>query len=107
LAIALFIFLSTYRFACSNETEVDDDFEIEEAYITNVSEVDLHDLSEQLDNSINAWLNSTQFHKIDQQLRTQLEPSAEIRFIIETNDNQLRHLPWHLWSFFTDYPTRK
>jgi len=86
------------------ETEVDDDFEIEEAYITNVSEVDLHDLSEQLDNSINAWLNSTQFHKIDQQLRTQLEPSAEIRFIIETNDNQLRHLPWHLWSFFTDYP---
>lgn len=87
-----------------SDIEVDDDFEIEEAYITNVSEVDLHDLSEQLDNSINAWLNSTQFHKIDQQLRTQLEPSAEIRFIIETNDNQLRHLPWHLWNFFTDYP---
>ncbi|MGI8503636.1 MAG: CHASE2 domain-containing protein [Hassallia sp.] len=86
------------------EAEVDDDFEIEEAYVTNVSEVELHDLCEQLDNSINAWLNSTQFHKIDQQLRTQLEPSVEIRFIIETNDNQLRHLPWHLWNFFTDYP---
>lgn len=86
------------------EAEVDDDFEIEEAYVTNISEVDLHDLCEQLDNSINAWLNSTQFHKIDQQLRTQLEPSAEIRFIIETNDNQVRHLPWHLWNFFTDYP---
>ncbi|GAX43830.1 hypothetical protein NIES4075_48450 [Tolypothrix sp. NIES-4075] len=86
------------------EAEVDDDFEIEEAYVTNVSEVDLHDLCEQLGKSINAWLNSTQFHKIDQQLRTQLEPSAEIRFIIETNDNQLRHLPWHLWNFFTDYP---
>ena len=86
------------------EAEVDDDFEIEEAYVTNISEVDLHDLCEQLDNRINAWLNSTQFHKIDQQLRTQLEPSAEIRFIIETNDNQLRHLPWHLWNFFTDYP---
>jgi CHASE2 domain-containing sensor protein len=86
------------------EAEVDDDFEIESDYVTNVSEVDLHDLCEQLDNSINAWLNSTQFHKIDKQLRTQLEPSAEIRFIIETNDNQLRHLPWHLWNFFTDYP---
>jgi CHASE2 domain-containing sensor protein len=86
------------------EAEVDDDFEIEEGYVTNISEADLHDLCEQLDNSINAWLNSTQFHKIDQQLRTQLEPSAEIRFIIETNDNQLRHLPWHLWNFFTDYP---
>jgi CHASE2 domain-containing sensor protein len=86
------------------EAEVDDDFEIESDYVTNISEVDLHDLCEQLDNSINAWLNSTQFHKIDQQLRTQLEPSVEIRFIIETNDNQLRHLPWHLWNFFTDYP---
>ncbi|MBW4475538.1 MAG: CHASE2 domain-containing protein [Tolypothrix brevis GSE-NOS-MK-07-07A] len=86
------------------EAEVDDDFEIESDYVTNISEVDLHDLCEQLDNSINTWLNSTQFHKIDQQLRTQLEPSAEIRFIIETNDNQLRHLPWHLWNFFTDYP---
>ncbi len=86
------------------EAEVDDDFEIESDYVTNISEVDLHNLCEQLDNRINAWLNSTQFHKIDQQLRTQLEPSAEIRFIIETNDNQLRHLPWHLWNFFTDYP---
>jgi CHASE2 domain-containing sensor protein len=86
------------------EAEVDDDFEIEEGYVTNISEVDLHDLCEHLDNSINAWLNSTQFHKIDKQLRTQLEPSAEIRFIIETNDKQLRHLPWHLWNFFTDYP---
>ncbi len=86
------------------EAEVDDDFEIESDYVTNISEVDLHDLCEQLDHSINAWLNSTQFHKIDKQLRTQLEPSAEIRFIIETNDNQLRHLPWHLWNFFTDYP---
>ncbi len=86
------------------EAEVDDDFEIESDYITNVSEVELQDLCEELENSINAWLNSTQFHKIDQQLRTQLEPSAEIRFIIETNDKQLRHLPWHLWNFFTDYP---
>ncbi len=50
------------------------------------------------------WLNSTEFRKIDQQLRTQLKPSEEIRFIIETNDNLLRRLPWHLWNFFDDYP---
>lgn len=84
--------------------ELDDDLEIEANYITNVSEVELNDLCEQLENSINAWLNSRQFHKIDQQLRTALEPSAEIRFLIETNDNELRRLPWHLWSFFADYP---
>ncbi len=81
-----------------------DDFEIEEAYITNVSEVDLTHLCQQFTNSINAWLHSTEFRKIDQQLRTQLKPSEEIRFIIETNDDLLRRIPWYLWNFFEDYP---
>ncbi len=86
--------------------EIDDfdDFEIEEGYVTNVSEVDIHELSQRLSQRINAWLNSTEFRKIDQQLRTHLKPSEEIRFIIETNDNLLRRLPWHLWKFFDDYP---
>ncbi len=80
------------------------DFEIEEGYVTNVSEVDIKELSIRLAQTINAWLNSTEFRKIDQQLRTQLKPSEEIHFIIETNDNLLRRLPWHLWNFFDDYP---
>lgn len=86
--------------------EIDDfdDFEIEEGYVTNVSEVDIKELSQRLSQRINAWLNSTEFRKIDQQLRTQLKPSEEIRFIIETNDNLLRRLPLHLWNFFDDYP---
>ncbi|ARV61005.1 transmembrane sensor domain-containing protein [Nostocales cyanobacterium HT-58-2] len=84
--------------------EIDDTFEIEEAYITNISEVDLKDLGEQLNDLINLWLNSPEFRKIEQQLRTHLEPSEEICFVIETNDDLLRRLPWHLWSFFDDYP---
>ncbi len=84
--------------------EAEEDFEIEESYITNFSEVDIIDLCHHLSNSINAWLNSTEFRKIDQQLRTQLEPSEEICFTVETNDNILRRLPWHLWNFFEDYP---
>jgi CHASE2 domain-containing sensor protein len=84
--------------------EPEEDFEIEEAYITNFSEFDIVDLCHHLSNSINAWLNSTEFRKIDQQLRTQLKPSEEIRFTVETNDNILRRLPWHLWNFFEDYP---
>lgn len=83
---------------------VDDDFEIEEVYITNVSEIELHELCQQLSKKINAWLNSIKFRKIDQQLRTQIQPSEEISFIIETNDKLLRKLPWHLWCFFDDYP---
>jgi CHASE2 domain-containing sensor protein len=77
--------------------------EIEEADVTNVSEVDFNDLCQRLSDRINAWLNSESFRKIDQQLRTRLNSSEEIRFIIETNDKQLRRLPWHLWNFFEHY----
>lgn len=86
------------------EIEEVGDFEFEEGYVTNVSEVDIKKLSQQLSQKINAWLKSPEFRRIDQQLRTQLRPSEEIRFIIETNDNLLRRLPWHLWNFFDDYP---
>ena len=96
--------LSLRRTGIEEIEEIDDTFEIEEAYVTNVSEFELADLCQQLSLRINAWLNSTEFRKIDQQLRTQLEPSEEIRFIIETNDNVVRRLPWHLWYFFEDYP---
>ncbi|BAY46206.1 hypothetical protein SAMD00079811_38140 [Scytonema sp. HK-05] len=86
------------------DIEIDDYFEIEEGYVTNISESDMNELCQMLSKRMNAWLNSTKFRKIDQQLRTQLKPSEEIRFIIETNDNLLRRLPWHLWNFFEDYP---
>lgn len=97
-------FAFNQRLICRHDIEIDDQFEIEEAYITNVSQVELSNLSQMLSKRINTWLNSTKFRKIDQQLRTQLKPSEEIRFIIETNDNLLRRLPWHLWNFFEDYP---
>ena len=84
--------------------EADDTWEIEEGYITNVSEVDIVSLCNQISQSINAWFDSIEFRNIDRQLRTHLEPSEEIRFIIETNDILLRRIPWHLWKFFDDYP---
>ena len=78
--------------------------EINTGDVTNVSEVEFSDLCNQLQNSINAWLNSEPFRNIDQQLRTKLDCSLEVRFIIETSDNYLRRLPWHLWNFFEHYP---
>lgn len=92
------------RLTLRQEVDVDNDFEIEEAFVTHVSEVDLNDLCQQLSHRINAWLNIPEFRRIDQQLRTQLKPSEEIRLLIETNDNLLRRLPWHLWNLFEDYP---
>ncbi|MBD2103050.1 CHASE2 domain-containing protein [Leptolyngbya sp. FACHB-261] len=81
----------------------EDSFEIQEAAVTQVSEVEFSDLCQRLADSLNAWLNSESFRNIDQQLRTQLEPSEEIRVIVETNDSQLRRIPWHLWNFFAHY----
>lgn len=77
--------------------------EVEDSDITNFSEVEFNDLCQQLSCRINDWLNSEQFRKIDQKLRTQLNSNEEIRFIIATRDNLLRRLPWHLWNFFEDY----
>lgn len=77
---------------------------IEDAGFTNISSVEFNILCEQLSSRINAWLNSEQFRKIDRVLRMQLNPNEEIHFIISTSDKLLRRLPWHLWSFFEDYP---
>ncbi len=78
--------------------------EIEDTDVTNVGETDLNNLCQQLSHRINTWLNSKQFRKIDQKLRTQLNPNEEILFMIATCDDLLRRLPWHLWNFFEDYP---
>lgn len=78
--------------------------DIDAADVTNVSEVEFSDLCQRLSDRINIWLNSESFRNIDQQLRTQLDSSEEIRVIIETNDNLIRRLPWHLWNFFEHYP---
>lgn len=72
--------------------------------VTNFSEFEFNDLCQRLSNGIDAWLNSEPFRKIDQQLRTYLERKDEIRLIIETDNDLLRRLPWHLWNFFEDYP---
>ncbi|MDZ8030419.1 MAG: CHASE2 domain-containing protein [Nostoc sp. DedQUE08] len=78
--------------------------EVEDNDITNFSELEFNDLCQQLSSRINIWLNCEQFRKIDQKLRTQLNPNEEICFVIATSDKLLRRLPWHLWNFFEDYP---
>jgi hypothetical protein len=57
-----------------------------------------------IEEEINDWLKSSGFLNIERQLRSQLQPTEEIRLIIETNDSLIRRLPWHRWDFFNDYP---
>ena len=53
--------------------------------------------------SINFWLNSATFRPIKEQLLEQLNPTDAIRFILQTEDRQVRKLPFQLWDFFDRY----
>jgi CHASE2 domain-containing sensor protein len=71
---------------------------------TNVSESEFDELCEQLTRAINHWLNAASFRDMMEKVRTELSPTDEIRFLIETSDPLLQRLPWHLWTFFEAYP---
>jgi len=82
----------------------DDELEIDVAGITNISENNFNDLSEKLHKCFNDWFKSVEFLNIDRKLRSALNPTEEIRVIIETRHIFLRRLPWYDWDFFHDYP---
>jgi hypothetical protein len=71
---------------------------------TNVSESEFDELCEQLTRAINHWLNAASFRDMMEKVRTELSPTDDIRFLIETSDPLLQRLPWHLWTFFEAYP---
>lgn len=81
----------------------DVDVEVEEDDITNVSLIEFSSLCEELQHHINLWFKSLPFIHINQKLRTKLAPCDEIKFIFETEDEEARKIPWHLWDFFEDY----
>jgi CHASE2 domain-containing sensor protein len=82
---------------------IEEEIEIDEEDITNVSAVEFDNLCKELQNQINSWLKSEQFRNIDQKLRTKLATTDKIRVILQTSDVWVRQIPWHLWDFFEDY----
>ena len=102
---------SIYRCMCSSQPlrstmlaiEEDDLLEIDEVGITNISENSLESISQELCEELNAWLSARNFLKIERHMRSQLHPTEEIRIILETDNELLRHLPWHKWEIFQDY----
>ena len=102
---------STYYCLCNFQTlrsavpavEEDDLLEIDEVGITNISENNLESVSKELCDELNTWLSGGEFFKIERRMRSQLHPTEDIRIILETNDELLRHLPWHKWDFFQDH----
>ncbi|KAF3890763.1 CHAT domain-containing protein [Tolypothrix bouteillei VB521301] len=88
----------------SSDDPDDDELELDDGGVTNVSQVTFDELSQKMQQSIDDWLASKEFLNITQQLRSQLNPKEEIRVIIETNDEILQRIPWCRWNFFNDYP---
>ncbi len=81
----------------------DSDIQFDEDDVTHVSEVDFYNICQELQKQIDNWLDFEDFRHIDRQLRLRLTPDEEIRFIIQTEDNNLRNIPLHIWRFFRDY----
>lgn len=82
----------------------DDELEIDEGAITNISTVEFQDLCQQLQESMNAWLKSEGILNASRQLRTLLNPTEEIRVILETDNEMMRRIPWYSCDLFNDYP---
>jgi uncharacterized protein YjbI with pentapeptide repeats len=64
---------------------------------------EIQDLANELKKQVNTWLNSESFSPIQNKLRSKLNPCDRIRFLIQSEDIQIRRLPWHLWNFFEEY----
>jgi branched-chain amino acid transport system substrate-binding protein len=71
--------------------------------IQNVSEIEFESLCQNLRIKINNWLNDLAFSEIKAKLYAFLHRDEEILVAIETDDEQLWRLPWHLWDFFDTF----
>ncbi len=75
-----------------------------EPNVNGVSVIDFYEVGQELKKQIDRWLDAEEFSDIYRQLQQRLDRSQEIRFIIQTQNNELRRLPWYIWRFFEDYP---
>ncbi|BAZ32389.1 putative Chase2 sensor protein [Cylindrospermum sp. NIES-4074] len=73
--------------------------------ITNFSITqDCEDTARMLRKQINHWLLAEEFRPLRERWLERLSPTEEIRVIVQTENNQLQRLPWHLWDLLQRYP---
>jgi uncharacterized protein YjbI with pentapeptide repeats len=76
--------------------------------VTNVGVAELRgtclDMANRLSHQLNGWLRSHSFAAISREMQIQLTRDRGIRIILQTDDHQLRQLPWQAWEFLNDYP---
>lgn len=72
--------------------------------ITHGSDHNFKESCEEIDLKLNQWLNTSSFAAVEKRLRTTLSKEDEILVLVDTEDETLQRLPWHLWDFWQDYP---
>ena len=78
--------------------------ESNKAFISNYSYSENCDrAATKLLNSINNWLDADSFRPLKERLLTRLNPSDELRILIQTENIGLQCLPWHLVNWFEPY----
>jgi CHASE2 domain-containing sensor protein len=61
-------------------------------------------VTKQLRDRLNLWLESESFRPVDKRLREELSRHEPIRILIRSQDRQIHKLPWSLWDFIERYP---
>ena len=104
---------SVYRALLENDSTLsaqdDDDWpeSIEPGGVTNFSEQDFQDLTNQLERHFSEWLKTDPFRNQINDLTAHFNRNDEIIFIFEITDFQfqmLGRLPWQTWKLFEQYP---
>ncbi|WP_375513686.1 CHASE2 domain-containing protein [uncultured Nostoc sp.] len=73
--------------------------------VTNVSMVqDCENASHILRARFNTWLRAEEFRPLREKWLERLSSTEEVRVILQTENNQLQLLPWHLWDLLERYP---
>ncbi|WP_413160430.1 CHASE2 domain-containing protein [Capilliphycus salinus ALCB114379] len=55
--------------------------------------------AQELSDGFLAWLDASEFKRIDRQLRDRFSLNQTVRVLIRTSEPQLQKLPWHLWDW--------
>ncbi|MEA5470387.1 CHAT domain-containing protein [Spirulina sp. 06S082] len=58
---------------------------------------------EKLTQKLNKWLKYSLFYPVYYKLLEQLVKSDTVRIVIQTDNHQLRQLPWHCWDFWDGF----
>ncbi len=60
--------------------------------------------AQQLKKLFDSWLESSEFRRVDRQIREKITSDEEIRFLIRTDDPKVHQLPWEEWDLIKNYP---